>query len=92
MAEANVPVGGVLEIRICVGSSCHLKGSREVAGELQRLIGAREDVKLTGAFCMGDCRGGVCVQVGGDKFALRPGEEAAFFEHEVLSRLRRQDV
>lgn len=94
MAEKNSGRRGddVIEIKVCVGSSCHLKGSREVAGELQRLIGACEDVKLTGAFCMGDCRGGVCVQVDGEKFALRPGEEAVFFEREVLPRLRRQGL
>ena len=94
MAERNSERrgGDVIEITVCVGSSCHLKGSREVAGALQRLIGAREDVKLTGAFCMGDCRGGVCVQVDGEKFTLRPGEETAFFEHEVLTRLRRQGL
>lgn len=91
MAEVDLQRGNAVEIKVCVGSSCHLRGAREVACELQRLIAGREDIKLTGTFCMGDCRGGVCAQVDGRRFSLRPGEEAAFFEHEVLTRLRRQD-
>ena len=91
MAEVHARRGDAVEVKVCVGSSCHLRGAREVACELQRLIGVRKDVRLTGTFCMGDCRGGVCVQVDGRKFSLRPGEEAAFFSKEVLTRLRRQE-
>ncbi len=93
MAEKNTNSSeDIVDIKVCVGSSCHLRGSREVALELQRLIGGSKDVKLTGTFCMGDCRSGVCVKVDGKKFSLRPGEEAAFFESEVLTRLRRREM
>lgn len=92
MDDTKALRGGIVEIKVCVGSSCHLRGSRAVAEALQKLIGTRNAVKLTGAFCMGDCRGGVCVQINGEKFSLLPGEEAAFFEKEVLTRLHRQEM
>ena len=42
-----------MTITICIGSSCHLKGAREVVEEIQRQVAARklEDrINLTGAF------------------------------------------
>ena len=57
-----------MTITICIGSSCHLKGSREVVETLQREIAAHklEDrINLTGAFCMGNCVNGVSVKLDG---------------------------
>ena len=44
------------KITVCIGSSCHLKGSRKVVEELQYLVKTNkldDDVELGGAFCMG---------------------------------------
>ena len=46
------------KITVCIGSSCHLKGSRKVVEELQYLVKTNkldDDVELGGAFCMGKC-------------------------------------
>lgn len=45
-------------IKICVGSSCHLKGSYEVIQLLQQLIkyaGLETCIELRAAFCLGHC-------------------------------------
>lgn len=54
-------------VKVCVGSSCHLKGSADIVELLQKEIAARgleKDIELTGSFCLGTCnRIGVTVQV-----------------------------
>ncbi|MBQ3125362.1 MAG: (2Fe-2S) ferredoxin domain-containing protein [Clostridia bacterium] len=54
-------------IKICVGSSCHLKGSQEIVELLTKAVedyNLGNDITLTGSFCIGKCnRLGVTVQV-----------------------------
>lgn len=54
-------------IQICVGSSCHIKGSAEIVELLQRAIAEHnlgDEITLAGSFCVGKCnRVGVTVQV-----------------------------
>jgi NADH:ubiquinone oxidoreductase subunit E len=79
-----------MKITICVGSSCHLKGSRQVVEQLQSLVvqyHLQNDVELCGAFCMGNCTRGVSVMLDGELFSLRPENVKAFFDNEVLTRL-----
>ena len=79
-----------MTISICIGSSCHLKGSREVVETLQREIAAHklEDrINLTGAFCMGNCVNGVSVKLDGELFSVQPDTAQAFFDNEVMPRL-----
>lgn len=60
----------MLIIQVCVGSSCHLKGSQDIVELLQAAIEEHhieDDVVLTGSFCIGKCnRVGVTVQVNDD--------------------------
>ena len=57
-------------VQICVGSSCHLKGSPEIVELLQNAVEEyhlEDEVVLTGSFCVGKCnRVGVTVQVNDD--------------------------
>ncbi len=80
-----------LEITICIGSSCHLKGSRDVIKIFERLISfhhLQEQIALKGSFCMGECsENGVCVCVNGERFHVTPSEMEAFFQNEVTTRL-----
>ncbi len=79
-----------MKITVCIGSSCHLKGSRLIVDKLQRLIEERkltEKVEMAGQFCMGDCMHGVNVTLDGEKFSVSPDTVPAFFEGEVLPRL-----
>jgi NADH:ubiquinone oxidoreductase subunit E len=56
----------MLTIAVCVGSSCHLKGSYEVISRFQALIRQwelRDVVELKGVFCMGHCTGDVAIRI-----------------------------
>lgn len=78
-----------MKITICIGSSCHLKGSREIVGTLQQLVrehGLQEKVELAGQFCMGRCQEGVCVTLDGEVYSLSPETAKGFFEETVLPR------
>ena len=78
-----------MKITVCIGSSCHLKGSRQVVEQLQYLISQnnlKEKVSLTGTFCMGNCQQGVCVTIDDKKFSLTPETAKDFFETEVLAK------
>lgn len=77
-------------ITICIGSSCHLKGSREIVRSMEQLIALHkldQKVELNGAFCMGQCVKGVCVKVNEEIFSLSPDKAESFFAQEVLGRL-----
>lgn len=79
-----------MKITVCIGSSCHIKGSRQVVGELQRLIkenGLGEKVELGGTFCMGKCQQGVCVTVDEVFHSVTPETAEEFFMNEVMAKV-----
>ena len=79
-----------MKITVCIGSSCHIKGSRQVVSQLQKLIAENhldEQVELGGTFCLGNCQKGVCVTVDGEAFSLTPADTRTFFEKDILPRL-----
>ena len=78
-------------IQICVGSSCHLKGSRQVVENLQYLIAEnnlKDKVELGGTFCMGKCQLGVCVSVDGEVYSVTPENAGEFFEEHILGKIK----
>ena len=80
-----------MKITVCIGSSCHLKGSRHVVKELQNLVAAenlQDKVDLGGTFCMGNCQNGVCIEIDGEPFSLNPETTKDFFQKEILPRLK----
>lgn len=77
-------------ITICIGSSCHLKGSREIVQTLEKLIALHQlddKIELNGSFCIGQCVKGVCVKINDELFSLIPDDTEKFFKEEVLGRL-----
>lgn len=79
-----------MKITVCIGSSCHLKGSRQVVEQLQCLIAERDkkdEVDLAGTFCMGRCQEGVCVTVDGEFYSVSPETTKEFFTAQVLPRV-----
>ena len=80
----------MIKITICIGSSCHLKGSRRVVEQLQKLIaekGVGDKVELGGTFCIGNCQQGVCVTVNDAFHSVTPETVEEFFAKEVLARV-----
>lgn len=79
-----------MKITVCIGSSCHLKGSRQVVQSLQQLIeknSLSDKVELSGTFCMGNCQKGVCVTLDGELYSLFTRNHRAVFTREVLTRI-----
>ena len=57
-------------VQVCVGSSCHLKGSADIVELFEKAVkdhNIEDEVVLSGSFCIGKCnRVGVTVQVNDD--------------------------
>ncbi|MBQ2718233.1 MAG: (2Fe-2S) ferredoxin domain-containing protein [Clostridia bacterium] len=80
----------MLIVQICVGSSCHLKGSQEIVELLQKAVkdyNLEDEVVLSGSFCMGKCnREGVSVQINDDiHVGVTPQNFKEFFNKNILN-------
>ena len=80
-------------IQICVGSSCHLKGSPEIVELLQKSVEEyhlESEVTLVGSFCIGKCnRIGVTLQIDDEIFTGITKENfKEFFQENVLNKLQ----
>ncbi len=79
-----------MNIKVCIGSSCHLKGSKLVVEKLQDLIKCsdiKDKVNLSGAFCMSKCQEGVCVSLDDAIHSVKPEHTELFFEREIMEKL-----
>ncbi len=79
-----------MKVTVCIGSSCHLKGSRRVVEGLQYLIGEnnlKDKVELGGTFCMNNCQNGVCVTIDDKSFSVSPDTVYDFFKTEILAKV-----
>ena len=82
----------MLNVSICVGSACHMKGSKDVVSKLKELVAAHHlqgEVLLNGSFCTGTCQYAVCVVIDDTVYSVSPETTEEFFNNEVLSRITR---
>lgn len=57
----------MLNVSVCVGSSCHLRGSYDIINLMKENIAnhkLEDKVNLAAAFCLGKCTDGVSVKIG----------------------------
>ncbi len=85
----------MLIIQICVGSSCHIKGSQDIVELLQAAVEEyhlEDDVTLVGSFCIGQCnRVGVTVQVNDDVHVGITRENfKEFFTEHILKPIEKE--
>ncbi len=87
-------------VSICIGSSCHLKGSEILVGLFQNKIaeeGLDSDIVLSGSFCLGKCnRVGVTVSVGDgineEVFTgVTPESFPAFWSDTIIPKLKESE-
>ncbi len=79
-----------MKVTVCIGSYCHVKGSRLVVSQLKDLIASNnlgDKVELAGTFCMGNCQKGVCVTIDGELFSVTPDTVNEFFETNILGKV-----
>ena len=80
-------------VQVCVGSSCHLKGSAEIVELLEKAVeenNIQDDVVLTGSFCIGKCnRVGVTIQVNDDvHVGITVENFSDFFRNNILALVK----
>ena len=85
----------MLFVQVCVGSSCHLKGSQEIVELLEEAVAENhieDEVVLSGIFCIGKCnRVGVTVQVNDDVHVGITRENfREFFRVNILDVIERE--
>ena len=79
-----------MKVTVCIGSSCHIKGSRQVVEQLQQLINENnigDKVELGGTFCLGKCQQGVCVTVDEELHSVTPENIKELFENEIAAKV-----
>ncbi|OQA08122.1 MAG: Respiratory-chain NADH dehydrogenase 24 Kd subunit [Firmicutes bacterium ADurb.Bin373] len=78
----------MLTIQVCVGSSCFLKGSKQIIAEIENLIAEfqlEDKILLKGCFCHDKCTGGVTVTVGEKLYTeIKPEDVGNIFKQEIL--------
>ena len=82
----------MVTVTVCVGSSCHLKGAREVIVRFNELLsrhGLQDKVTLKGSFCMERCGEGVNWRIDDEEPVTSAGHEEAVrtFRRKVLAPL-----
>ncbi|MEG1710654.1 MAG: (2Fe-2S) ferredoxin domain-containing protein [Clostridia bacterium] len=82
----------MIKLSVCIGTDCHLRGSRDIIERLQKLIcekNLKDEVDMSGKFCLGRCQyEGVSVSVNEKDFSLTLDEVDEFFEREIVQKLQ----
>lgn len=77
-----------MDIRVCIGSSCHLKGARDIINRLNYLLSINKLenlVELKGSFCMGDCIcKGVSVKCNDVVYSVMSEDVDTFFKEVII--------
>ncbi len=79
-----------MEPSVCIGSSCHIRGSYNVIQTFQQLIeenGLHDRVFIKHQFCMKNCHGGVSVAIDGEVCGISPETARQFFNKTVMPKL-----
>jgi NADH:ubiquinone oxidoreductase subunit E len=81
----------MLQVSICVGSSCHLKGSYQIIKIFEDLIKnyeLKDKVELKASFCLGQCTKGVSVKAGEALIdSVTPENAGEMFEEHILKKV-----
>ncbi|MFV0350751.1 MAG: (2Fe-2S) ferredoxin domain-containing protein [Oscillospiraceae bacterium] len=82
----------MIEVNVCIGSACHLRGAYNVIQVFQQMIEEKqlhEKVELKGSFCMRQCqKEGVSVTMGGNSYTIKPESAKDFFTQTVLPQVQ----
>lgn len=75
-----------MDIQICIGSACHLKGSYEVIEKFKKLVKdhPENEIELKSSFCLGQCSDAVSVKVLDTVYSVSPETAEHFFKSVIL--------
>jgi len=78
----------MIELSVCVGSSCHLKGSYNIIQLFQQMIeenDLHDKINFKATFCLKQCQNnGVAVAVDEKTYSLLPETAREFFKSTIL--------
>ena len=81
----------MITVTVCVGSSCHIKGARQVIMRFNDMLkdaGLESAVELKGSFCMERCGEGVNWQIDEEDMKSATIEDAVTtFEKRVIAQV-----
>jgi NADH:ubiquinone oxidoreductase subunit E len=81
----------MLDLTVCIGSSCHIKGSYNVIQTFQQLIEEKmlhDRIDFKSSFCQKQCRNpGVAVSVNGVVHQVTAESAREFFLRELSEKL-----
>ena len=80
----------LLKVTVCIGSGCHVKGSRKIIHRLQQMISKGNlpcEIELEACFCQGKCTEGVVIRVDDE---IITGVSTENIENIVLTRLKKE--
>ena len=82
----------MITVTVCVGSSCHIKGARDMIARFNDFLtkeGLVDKVELKGSFCMERCGEGINWKIDDEIFSSSSVEEGAeMFRKKVLGVLK----
>ena len=82
----------MITVTVCVGSSCHIKGAREMISRFNEFLskeGLQDKVELKGSFCMEQCGEGINWKINDEILSSTSVEEGAeVFRKKVIEALK----
>ena len=82
----------MVNVTVCVGSSCHIKGARDVIASFNQLIkenGLESKVGLKGSFCMERCGEGFNWQINDTPYTNLTVEDAVkIFKEKIIDPIK----
>lgn len=75
------------QLHVCIGSSCHLKGSYNVIQTFQQMIeehGLHDKIEMKAQFCMKRCQQGVSIAIDEKDYDVSPETAREFFSSHLL--------
>lgn len=81
----------MLNVSVCVGSACHLKGSYEVIEKLKECVknnDLEDKVTIKAAFCLGNCTEAVSTKIGDKIYSVVPATAEEFFNEKIIEVLK----
>ena len=82
----------MITVTVCVGSSCHIKGARNVITRFNKMLkehGLGDEVELKGSFCMERCGEGINWQIDDEPYTSSSEEDAVWtFQEKIISPLQ----
>ena len=83
-----------MEITVCVGSSCHIKGSHSFIDYLQKTIAEHQlekQIVLKASFCIGFCSEGINIKVNDERIVVGGLDDLkSLFNSRLLDEAKRE--